>query len=278
MELGISTLGHNVELGITKGNQYSGMFDLLYAATEASLKLSEEQGFNVCEIVIESPGVFIDEKREEFVDLCNSYSIKKQVHGPFIDMGLCSHNNRISMASVEAYIDAANLTKEIGAKVFTIHPGVANFLINSIQRYNKNQLIKAVKLLLDRIADLNLTVCIENMPKNANILLNEKELQLFFSEVDRNDLFFTYDTSHAWTCDTNISKLWKGLHDKIKNIHIVENFDKNSDSHPALGSGKIDFREIFDKIKEYKYKGSLIIELTSASETLKSIDFIKKFI
>jgi sugar phosphate isomerase/epimerase len=278
MELGISTLGHNIEYGIINKSKYKDLTDLFLDSTEACLKLSEDQGFNVCEIIIESPDIFKNEIRRNFIELCDSFKIKKQVHGPFIDMGLCSHNNLISIASIEAYVKAAELSKEIGAKIFTIHPGVANFLINSIHGYNKKQLIKAVKLLLDELTDLNLTICIENMPKNANILLTEKEIVSFFSDVNRDDLFFTYDTSHAWTNEVNVSKLWEGLDDRIKNIHIVENFEQNSDTHPRLGSGKINFQEIFNIIKSHEYLGSLIIELSSASESLPSIEFIKQFL
>ncbi len=278
MELGISTLGHNIEFGITKREKYKGLTDLFLDSTEACLKLSEEQGFKVVEIIIESPDVFKDEIRERFIELCDSFSIRKQVHGPFIDMGLCSHNNAISMASVQAYIDAANLTKEINANIFTIHPGVANFLINSLHGYNKKQLLKAVKLLLEKTSHLNLTVCMENMTNSCHILGTDQEMIQFFDEMKEYDLYMTYDTSHAWTCSMDIKNLWDKLHHKIKNVHLVDNFEKSSDTHPRLGSGKIDFQEIFDVIKSYDYNGSLIIELSAASESLKSIEFIKQFL
>ena len=75
-----------------------------------------------------------------------------------------------------------------------------------------------------------------------------------------------------------MKKLWAKFHDIIKNIHIVENFSKNSDTHPPLGTGKIDFKEIFDVIKKYNYKGPIIIELSSANSLNQSINFIKKFL
>jgi sugar phosphate isomerase/epimerase len=278
MELGISTLGHNIEFGITHKNKYKGLTDLFLDATEACLKLSEEQGFKVCEIIIESPDLFINEIKREFIDICDSYSIKKQVHGPFIDMGLCSHNNLISMASVDAYVKAAELSEDIKAKIFTIHPGVANFLINSLHGYNKKQLIKAVKVLLDKIAAIDLTICMENMTNSCHIIGTDKEMIQFFEDIQREDLYMTYDTSHAWTCNMNVENLWEKLHNRIKNIHLVDNFETTSDTHPRLGSGKIDFEQIFDIIRKYHYEGSLIIELSSATETLKSIEYIKPFI
>ncbi|TFF89743.1 MAG: sugar phosphate isomerase/epimerase, partial [Promethearchaeota archaeon] len=217
MELGISSLGHIIESGRTKRDNYSDMIDLLIDATEECLKFSEERNFNVCELIIDPPDIFTDDKKKRFIDLCNSFAIKKQVHGPFIDMGMCSHNDKISQASVESYIETAEMCQEIYAQIMVIHPGVANFLINSIKNYNTNQLIKAVNKLLDAVADLDVIVCMENMPKKALMLLKEKEIEEFFSAVNRNDLFLCYDTSHGWTNDLDVSYLWEKLHKIIKN-------------------------------------------------------------
>ncbi len=277
-ELGISSLGHIINFGLIKKDNYNDLNELLLDASDACLSFSEENKLKICELIIDPPDIFIDEKKQKFIDLCNSYSIKKQIHGPFIDLGLCSHNDKISNASVESYIETAKICQEINAKILTIHPGVANFLINSIHKYNKKQLIKALKVLLDSISDLDIKVCIENMPKKAKILLSENEIKDFFKDLNRDDLYFTYDTSHAWTVNTNIEKLWENLYDRIKNVHIVDNFDKETDTHPALGSGKINFQKIFDLIKKYDYDGSLIIEISNAGDLHKSIDFIRKFI
>ncbi|TFG19942.1 MAG: sugar phosphate isomerase/epimerase [Promethearchaeota archaeon] len=278
MQLGISSLGHIIEYGMTKKDAYHTLIDLLLNATEACLTYSEDNHFKVCELIIDPPDIFSNENRSKFIELCNTFSIKKQIHGPFIDMGLCSHNDKISKASIKSYIETAQIMPEINASIITIHPGVANFLINSIKGFNFAQLKRAVNELLDTIVDLNVQVCMENMPLNTKILLNEVEMEQFFSAMNREDLYFTYDTSHAWTCDTNIHTLWERLHPIIKNIHLVDNFEKSSDTHPALGTGKINFQEIFNLIKKYKYDGSLIIELSQASDSEKSIAHIKQYL
>ncbi len=277
MELGISSLGNLVELALTK--KYTRMIDLLLDATEACLKFAEEEkDVKVCEIVLDPPEIHENEYRQKFVDLCNSFSIKKSIHGPFIDITLCSHNAFLSKASVEAYIESAKICDEINAHLLTIHPGLPNYLSRFVKGFNVKRLIEATNALLDATSKLKTTVCIENMPSSTNFFLKVKEIDDFFTVMNRNDLFITYDTSHAWTCNMNLELFWEKFHDKIKNIHLVDNADKKSDNHPVLGSGKVNFQEIFDLARKYNYDGSMIIELSFAKGLAQSIDFIQKFL
>ena len=125
MELGISSLGHIIDYGLN--NEYKDITNMFFQSTEECLNFAEEKGINVVEIVVDPQNIFTDTKREEFIDLLNSYSMKKQIHGPFIDVNLCSHNDLISKASTEVYIETAKLCKEFNVDMMTIHPGLANF-------------------------------------------------------------------------------------------------------------------------------------------------------
>ncbi len=276
LKLGISSLGYLVNLGIKA--KFKDLTELLMQATESSLKYSEKQGFKVCEIILEPPVLMKKEDRKNFIDLCNSFSIEKQLHGNFIDVSLCSFNPWLSKATIEAYVDNAKICEEIGAKIMTIHPGVANLPVPAIKMHNKIQLAKSVNELLDATADLDVTICIENMPKDAGMLLTLPEIEELFSKVNRDDLFLTYDTSHFWTNDGDVQVLWNKYHDVIKNVHIVDNFDKETDTHPQIGMGKVNFLEIMNIIKKYDYKGALIIEVFSSTTLRNSVNHIKNFL
>ena len=276
MELGISSLGNIIDFGLDK--KYNDIPDMLYHATDECLKLAEEGDIKIVEIVIDPQNIFLDTIRHEFIDLLNSFSIKKQIHGPFIDINLCSHNDLISRASVEAYIETAKFCKEINVDIMTIHPGLANFLLESFHTYNTKQLSKAINVLLDFTKDLNLTICLENMPKNTNIMLDQDNIANVLNNIGRSDLFLTYDTSHFYTNNGDVNLLWKQHHKIIKNVHLVENFTTDSDTHPPLGSGKVDFKGIFNTIAKYQYNGALIVELSSNKALNKSIDYINKLL
>ncbi|MFX0075481.1 MAG: sugar phosphate isomerase/epimerase family protein [Candidatus Hermodarchaeota archaeon] len=276
MELGISSLGNIIDYGLN--SKYNEIHNMIYNATDECLKFAEEHEIEVVEIVVDPQDLYSEAKREEFISLVNSYSLTKQLHGPFIDVNLCSHNNLISQASVDAYKTTAELCKRIGVDILTIHPGLGNFLLESLRGYNTEQLSRALSILLDYTKNLNLTICLENMTKNTHIMLDQDNIAQILSSIGRTDLFLTYDTSHFYTNHGNVDVLWERFHKIIKNVHLVENYTSNSDTHPSLGSGKVNFKAILDIIRNYRYDGALIIELSSNKELKKSIDYIKKLL
>ena len=115
------------------------------------------------------------------------------------------------------------------------------------------------------------------MQKKTGILLDFEEIKTFFSKLNRKDLFLTWDTSHYWTCGADFNQLWENFHETIKNIHIVDNTERTSDIHPVLGAGKIDFQRVFDLAKAHNYNGSMIMEIGSAKDIQKSLEYINNF-
>lgn len=276
MNLGISSLGHLIDLAQT--HNFTDLKDLLVKASEECLNFAEKQGIEIVELVIDPPEVFDNENEQKFIEMVNSFKLKKQIHGPYIDLSLCSYNEHISNASMESYREAANICYQIDARMMTIHPGYANYMFSSIREINKAQLKIAIHKLLNSINNQKLQICLENMPRDAYIMTDSKNIEELYRTIDRDDLFFTYDTSHYYTCKGDVNDLWAKYHNSIKNIHIVDNFSRFSDTHPPLGTGKIKFKEIIDTLKKYSYNGPLIIELSSAKSLNQSINFINKFL
>ncbi|MFW9826970.1 MAG: sugar phosphate isomerase/epimerase family protein [Candidatus Thorarchaeota archaeon] len=276
MELGISSLGYLSDIDLDKN--YKNPIDLQIESFKQSLDFSEKNGIKIVELVIEPTNILKKENHHKLVDLVKSYSLQIQIHGPFIDMNLCSYNKNISQASVQSYLDTIEFCHELNSKTITIHPGYANFLLKSIRSFNTHQLKKNINILLDLSNKYEIDMCLENMPKNANIMTDHINIKKVYENINREDLFLTYDTSHYFMSNGNVEQLWKKFSNKIRNIHIVDSFDKKSDKHPELGIGIINFKEIFEVIKSYNYNGPLIIELSSSKSLSKSINFINKFL
>lgn len=276
MQLGISALGHIIEIG-SSGN-YKNLIDLQLKASEACLNFAEKNRIRLVELVLDPPEMFKKENYKSYIDLISSYSLEKQIHAPFIDVNLCSHNDHISKASVKLYIETIKICNAMDIKTLTIHPGLANFLINKTRKFNILRLKQAIQSLLDFSKNTKVSVCLENMPQNTYIMTENNNIEEVFKIIDRQNLFLCYDTSHFYTCDGDVKKLWSEFHEVIRNVHIVDNFSKITDTHPPLGTGKINFKEIFEIMKSYNYKGAFIIELSTAKDLPQSIDFIKKLI
>jgi len=276
MKLGISSLGHLVDKAL-RGN-FKTMGNLLIESTEKCLKFAEKNNVEIVEIILDPPEIYSKENRQNFIDICNSYSVTKQVHAPFTDVSLCSFNINISNATVKSCIDAAEICDKIGAKLLVVHPGVGHFLLSAIREQNKTQLVRATNDLLDAVKELDVAICMENMPQDTHMLGNVEDIETFLSSLNRDDIYFTFDTSHAWTCDMDNNLYWEKFHTYVKNIHLADNVNKDTDLHPALGDGKINFGEIISLIKEYDYKGSLIIEIITGRALKRSIEFINQFL
>jgi sugar phosphate isomerase/epimerase len=276
MELGISSLAYISDIGQT--NEFKNLLELQLKAITKSLDYAEENGINVVELVIEPPEILLNENQQKFIELIEKYSLSKQIHGPFIDMNLCSNNNYISNASVQTYLETIELCHKIECKILTIHPGFANFMLKPIRRFNKQKLKIGIDKLLNCSNRYGINICLENMPTRTNIMTSYKNIVEVYNFIEREDLSITYDTSHYFICDGNVEQLWEKFHNKIRNIHIVDTLDKKYDSHSPLGAGAINFKHIFEIINSYNYNGPLIIELSSAESLTQSINFINKFL
>ncbi|MBD3255633.1 MAG: TIM barrel protein [Candidatus Lokiarchaeota archaeon] len=276
MRLGISSLGHLVDKALR--GKFKSMVELLFNSIEASLNFAERYDIEVVEIILDPPEIYNKKERDNIIDLCNAYSIEKQVHAPFTDVSLCSFNQNISDATVKSCIDAAEFCQQIGAEILTVHPGVGHFLIKKVREFNNLQLVSATNKLLDATSQFNVKVCMENMPKDAHMLGNVEVIRSFLSRSDRDDIYFTFDTSHAWTTDMNQDLYWKNFHSLIKNVHLADNNNKDTDLHPALGDGKVDFSKILNLANEFNYEGVFIIEIITGRALRRSIKYINSLI
>ncbi len=276
MELGVGSIAFIYD-SINNGS-FNNSIDLLLNSIEKTFTFAENNDLKICELIIDPPEILIGKNAQELIDLCSSYPlIEKQLHAPYADLSLCTHNPWILNASIECYAHIAKICKEINSKVYTVHPGDAKFLHHS---YNgvKNRLINSVNRLLDEIRSDNLISCLENMPKMAGFFLDYYEIAKFFSEVKRNDIYLTWDTGHSASCNDNIEKLWENIHTKVKNIHLVDDSGNLSDNHPTLGEGNVDFKKVFDLIDIYNYNGALIMELHKVESLPNSIEYIRKYL
>ena len=125
MELGFSSLGH--VFNSIRSNKFHNLFEILLEGTKTALEFGEKNKIGVCEVVLEPPEIFSRENQNRFIDMCNSYSIKKQVHGPLIDVQMCSYNDLISNATMESYLESAKISDKINSDILVIQIKIEGF-------------------------------------------------------------------------------------------------------------------------------------------------------
>jgi sugar phosphate isomerase/epimerase len=276
MELGLGSIAFIYDS--IKNSRYNQSDELLLYSIDRTFEFAEENDIKICELILDPPELLINGNRHKFIDLCDSYpSIKKQFHAPYAYLSLCTHNPWILDATLECYIKSAEICEEIGAQVLTLHPGNAEFLHHSYNGIN-NPLIDSINKLLEEIEDLKLITCLENMPQMAGFFLIHNEIDKLFTKINRNDIYFAWDTGHTYSCKDHLELIWEKLHTRMKNIHLVDYFDNSSDLHPMLGRGTVDFDKIFELADQYNYKGALVIELHNVEDLPESLEFMRNYI
>ena len=131
--------------------------------------------------------------------------------------------------------------------------------------------LKLLKGLLQKSDDAGITLCIENLSETADHLTEA------FAALPR--LYMTLDVGHAQllTKQNNAPDLIDRFLDRIKHIHIHDNRGGDSpedDLHLPVGQGTLDFDEIFHRLYQAGYGGTMTLELTPL-EIEQNLDRVK---
>jgi sugar phosphate isomerase/epimerase len=111
-----------------------------------------------------------------------------------------------------------------------------------------------------------------------------EDMAKVFGKVD--GVYFCLDVGHAnLSGGTQLAlDLMDNFKDKLKHFHLHDNLGgepKNeNDRHLPVGTAKIDFPAIFQKLKEINFSGTITSEVHDSSKEARqtSIDNIKKFL
>ncbi len=133
----------------------------------------------------------------------------------------------------------------------------------------KNLLLNLEK----KIIDNNLTISLETD-------LNPFEFKDFLKDFNKDAISVNYDTGNSayWKFDAKEEFLSYG--NQISNVHIKDCTPK--DYTVELGSGNVNFKEIFNLLKKNKYKADFILQAARGKDEIqvakKQLKFTKDYI
>lgn len=148
--------------------------------------------------------------------------------------------------------ESIKLAKEIGAKVFVIHPH--DYLDRKFYQWVRDNFPKIIS------EAIPMAVVFENSTTRAQNWRPAK-----FSYFPKIAL----DTSHIATTGQNLLKITKKIKGRIFHIHLSDSDFKKRPDKPKLiadrhllpGAGKLPLKEFLHTLKKIKYSGYIVLEL-----------------
>lgn len=125
------------------------------------------------------------------------------------------------------------------------------------------KLVPILKDVASQVSDLELTICIES-------LLDGSNLKSFLEQVNEPKVKCVFDTGNRIIQKRDLAPEILTLQNWIGHVHIKDKLE-NGDN-VILGTGNVNFNEVFIALKEIDYKGPFVFETTrgkSPQETSK---------
>ena len=241
---------------------------------EESLRLSKEYNANFEYNDFFLPFVLDDEeKKKEIIDFYKSLDRDRSedtMHGAFLDVTLHSTDDRIREVSELRVRQSMEIAKELGIRGVIFHTNmIANFkdAVYMKKWVDTNALF--YKKLLQEYPGIY--VFVENMfdfdPDMLLALAKEMENEPYFG--------ICLDYAHATISKVEAKKWFEVLKPYIKHMHINDN-DLKNDLHMALGTGKINYKELKELLESGEIEPSILVEVSKLEDQEASLVYMKK--
>ncbi len=178
-----------------------------------------------------------------------------QCHAPMPGgtMGKTSEEIEAIICTIEQCIRVANV---LHIPYTVIHPFVYDYHIadpdgeNHMWELNISYLKRICKCATET------TLCLENMPRSFGFLTNSVEMARMMNEVGDENLMVCFDTGHLFSQRELASHFFAQVGDRIRVTHIHDTVPKE-DMHLLIGTGRIDWADFKQTIKDFGYCGNL---------------------
>lgn len=241
---------------------------------EESLRLSKEYNANFEYNDFFLPFVLDDEeKKKEIIDFYKSLDRDRSedtMHGAFLDVTLHSTDDRIREVSELRVRQSMEIAKELGIRGVVFHTNmIANFKDAVYMKKWVDTNAAFYKTLLQEYPGIY--VFVENMfdfdPDMLLALAKEMENEPYFG--------ICLDYAHATISKVEAKKWFEVLKPYIKHMHINDN-DLKNDLHMALGTGKINYKELKELLESGEIEPSILVEVSKLEDQEASLVYMKK--
>lgn len=183
------------------------------------------------------------------------------VHCPVMDTNITSPNPGIREESVRQFMQAVEMSHDLGARLMVIHPG-HRFTLNETLEDFWSLLLASFERIVKHGQKYGVALAVENMDvqKEFEVVKTSEHIQKLTKHFAAEKLGVVMDTTHL----SSVPRIVEFIEntDCIVHAHLSDAriTDRGTvDTHLPLGEGDLDFRQVFDALLP-NYAGIVSLE------------------
>ncbi len=212
-----------------------------------------------------------EEVWEDIRNDLKGFNNKVTLHAMFSDINIASQDYLIREVGIRRYKESLETGKGINAEIILFHSGYKGTKhYGSIESFKKN-FISFWKDFIKEFEENNITAVIENVFETGPDFCKE-----LIEKVNSDYFKLALDCGHVnlYAHNSEITEWIKEYGDKLYHMHIHNNFEQNDD-HNNLYDGTLDYKEIFNTLKEKSLNPTMVLEMFTEDDIRKSIKYLE---
>jgi sugar phosphate isomerase/epimerase len=134
---------------------------------------------------------------------------------------------------------------------------------------NYNDFIEPIRIIANACKNFDMILCLET-------ILNGEELFILLEELNHENIKVVFDTGNRIAFGHNLYDDILKLDNKIEHVHIK---DKNSnDENVLLGTGLVNFLDVFKALKKINYNKSYTFETNRGINPINTCKYNINFV
>ena len=185
---------------------------------------------------------------------------------------LHSAMRREAIAETKRHID---LCGELGISKLVMHPGCFGATPDRyalLEKQTRQIAERSVFEIAGYAKKKRMELSVENLHRSEALFREPREFEPFV----RRGIGMTLDTVHAFVSGINPLDFITKFGEKITEVHLTDGIASDSYAHYPLGTGMVDCLAVLRKLEEIGYSGSIILEVNSHDDLLRSKKFLKR--
>ncbi len=162
--------------------------------------------------------------------------------------------------TIKQNINLLDQCKKLGIKKYIM----PFFNESEINADNIEKFLKPLNIIADMANEYGIVISLET-------ILTGKELLYLLDTLDNRNINVVFDTGNRIAFGHNLSEDIELLSNKINHVHIK---DKNTDNQNViLGTGLVNFSEVFISLKKINYQGPYVFETSRGRDPVKTAKY-----